>query len=117
MIPTYTAKCNRKYRYYVCANAQKFGYENCPTRSVRADEIEKAVIGCVRKIVAENSLVQADIVKSELWDALFPQEQRRILNMIIERIDYCRPDGDLSIILNQKGLQELADEVQLSDRA
>jgi hypothetical protein len=93
MIPTYTAKNKQKYRYYVCSNAQKTGFNNCPTRSVNANEIERAVIDCVKKIIAENNLTQANIINSTLWETLFPQEQRRILNLIISKIhaeDYLR---------------------------
>lgn len=110
MIPTYTAKNKQKYRYYVCSNAQKTGFNNCPTRSVSANEIESAVIDCVKKIIAENNLTQANIINSTLWETLFPQEQRRILNLIIDKIYYDSQSNYLTITLNQQGLEELAHE-------
>lgn len=57
MINTYTydsAQKQRKYKYYVCTNAQKLGYQACPTRSVNAEAIDQAVISCLRTL-ARNS--------------------------------------------------------------
>ena len=50
MTHTYTAKGNRRYRYYVCLNAQKRGWENCPTKSVPAAEIERYVVDRIRAV-------------------------------------------------------------------
>jgi len=55
MFHTYTSKKdNRKYRYYVCMNAQKRGYKNCPTRSVNAQQIENAVVVSLIKIASDS---------------------------------------------------------------
>ncbi len=53
MFHTYSTKGNYRYRYYVCMNAQKRGYSNCPTRSVNAQAIEDAVIDGLRKIAGD----------------------------------------------------------------
>lgn len=111
MIPTYACKNKKKYRYYLCNMALKSGVDKCVTRSVNAHEMEKAVINCLREIIIKENITQANIVISELWDDLFSYEQRRILNLIVERIDYDGPSKKISITLNKKGLQELADEV------
>ena len=43
MVPTYTAKPGRRYRYYVCQAARQNGWSSCPTKSVPALMIEEAV--------------------------------------------------------------------------
>ncbi len=59
MIHTHTLKSkNRRYRYYVCTNAQKRGWQNCPTKSVPAQEIERFVIEQIRGIVKDPALVK-----------------------------------------------------------
>jgi len=63
MAHTYTSKGNVKYRYYICAHAQKHGYESCPTRSVSAPAIEDAVVDCLKKI-ANNPEKQKETVES-----------------------------------------------------
>ena len=44
MVPTYTAKPGRRYRYYVCQAARLNGWSSCPTKSVPARMIEEAVV-------------------------------------------------------------------------
>lgn len=61
MFHTYSAKGNYKYRYYVCMNAQKRGYSNCPTRSVNAQAIEDAVIDRLRKIACDSKTQEQGI--------------------------------------------------------
>ncbi len=56
MFHTYTAKGRHRYRYYVCMNAQKRGYKNCPTRSVNAQQIENAVVLSLIKIATDSEL-------------------------------------------------------------
>ena len=57
MFHTYTSKKgNRKYRYYVCMNAQKRGRQGCPTRSVNAQQIENAVVASLIRIASDSGL-------------------------------------------------------------
>jgi site-specific DNA recombinase len=59
MMHTYTAKGNRRYRYYVCLNAQQRGWSACPTKSINAHDIESFIverihgIGSSQEIIAE----------------------------------------------------------------
>jgi site-specific DNA recombinase len=57
MVPTHTTKQDRRYRYYVCANAQKRGWHNCPSKSIPAGEIEKFVVDQVRSIGSDQALL------------------------------------------------------------
>jgi site-specific DNA recombinase len=43
MVPSYTSKQGRRYRYYVCRTARKNGWQACPTKAVSADLIEESV--------------------------------------------------------------------------
>lgn len=57
MFHTYSSKKGqRKYRYYICLNAQKRGYSSCPTRSVNALNIENSVISSLIKIANDSEL-------------------------------------------------------------
>jgi len=53
----YTAKGKVLYRYYVCARAQKQGWDSCPTKSVSAPDIEKFVIDRIRCIGRDDALL------------------------------------------------------------
>jgi site-specific DNA recombinase len=57
MVPTHATKKNRRYRYYVCATAQKRGWHTCPSKSIPAGEIEKFVVDQVRSIGRDPALL------------------------------------------------------------
>ena len=68
MVHAYTTKRNKRYRYYVCLNAQRRGWHTCPTKSVPAQEIEKFVVDQVRCIGQDPSLLGETLKKArEIW--------------------------------------------------
>lgn len=59
-----THKGNKRYRYYVCTNAQKRGWHTCPSKSIPAGEIERFIveqIKCIRRdpILLNETVAQA----------------------------------------------------------
>jgi site-specific DNA recombinase len=41
MTPAYASRgATNRYRYYICTNAQKRGYDVCPSKSLSAAQIE-----------------------------------------------------------------------------
>jgi site-specific DNA recombinase len=51
MVPSHTTKDgNKRYRYYVCCNAQKRGWHTCPSKSIPAGEIERFVVDQIKCI-------------------------------------------------------------------
>jgi|CXWL01.1.fsa_nt_gi DNA invertase Pin-like site-specific DNA recombinase len=115
MFHTYTLKPNQhKYRYYVCTNAQKRGYSECPTKSLNAQAIENAVIGQLKLLFANRSLTdghpnaaEMDAINSPVWNDLFPEEKRKTLKKLVERVEYTHDIRKLSIIL--KGIDKRFD--------
>jgi len=57
MAPAYTKKRNVRYRYYLCATAQKQGWSSCPTKSIPALDIEQYVVDQIRSIGKSPKLV------------------------------------------------------------
>lgn len=110
MSHTYTKKGPHKYQYYVCVNAQKRGYVNCPTRSVNAQVIEDAVIDNLRVIAANSTdtdkeLKEAIIIDSPIWETLFPQQKHEALKLMIQEVSYSSTDGKLNLTLNHDGIK------------
>jgi len=93
MIHTYTAKAHRRYRYYVCTDAQKRGYDGCPTRSVNAHAMEEAVITCLRQLAQEPQR-QAEALAA-LTTAL--QTQRATLEEQISQVERGIREGKAEI--------------------
>jgi site-specific DNA recombinase len=107
MSPTYTRKGGRLYRYYVSQSVLKLGPETCPIRRVAAAEIETAVIDQLRGMLRAPEIVvrtwrvarqlmgdikEADVREAleqldPIWDELFPAEQARIVQLLVERVD------------------------------
>ena len=135
MSPTHTRKGNRLYRYYVSQDVLKRGPEACPVGRVPAAEIEAAVIDQLRGIFRQPEIIvgtwraaraeQDDITEDEarealtqldpLWDELFPAEQARIVQLLVERVDV-RMHG-VEVRLRPNGLAGLVREVAGSRRA
>ena len=64
MTHSYTKKTKNKiYRYYICANATKTGWKNCPHPSVSADELESLVVSEIEKI-SEDTKLANEVIES-----------------------------------------------------
>jgi DNA invertase Pin-like site-specific DNA recombinase len=130
MSPSHTRKNGRLYRYYVSQDALKRGDATSPLRRVPAGEIETAVIDQLRWVVRSPEIIvrtwktarveQPHITEAEvrealhsfdpLWDSLFPVEQSRIVQLLVDRVDIS-PDG-LDVHLRTEGLASLAGELR-----
>lgn len=130
MSPSHTRKNGRLYRYYVSQDALKRGDASSPLRRVPAGEIETAVIDQLRRVVRSPEIIvrtwktarveQPNITEAEvrealhsfdpLWDSLFPAEQVRIVQLLVDRVDVS-PEG-LDVHLRTEGLASLAGELR-----
>ncbi len=61
MSPSYVIKKEKRYRYYVCMNAQKNGYNSCPSKSLNGHDIEQEVVRHIRGIGMNEELIAATI--------------------------------------------------------
>ena len=93
MIHTYTSKGTRRYRYYECISAQKYGWDRCPSKSIPALEIEQFV---VKEIQRTNHTGSAPQFPGEVCSTA---EQANALAQLVDRIEYDGRSGDLCISL------------------
>jgi site-specific DNA recombinase len=196
-----TRKGSRRYRYYTCVNAQKRGWQSCPSKSIPAAQIEQLVLaqihqmdhdpqvlhpvlaqarqeddahlaelesergalerdllrgqGEVRKLLAEMGAgtlgggvvsrlaelqervgqveqriarlrAQMEAVRQErldeaeaaralaglapAWGRMTPQEQRRVVRLLVSQVDYDGAQGKVAITFHPLGLKTLAGE-------
>lgn len=136
MTPTHTKKGSRLYRYYVSTDAVRgraAATTDAPSR-LPADVVETAVVQEIRRLVRAPEIVakavmavkqevptvrERDVVAAlnrfaEVWSALLPAEQARIIRLLIERVTVTR-DG-LAVDLRADGLGSVVSEM-LSPRA
>jgi DNA invertase Pin-like site-specific DNA recombinase len=127
--PTHTRKGDKLYRYYVSQSVLKHGADACPIARVPAAEVESAVIDQLRGLLRApeiiigtwraarpeiEDLAEADVRDAlerldPIWNELFPAEQARIVQLLVERVDLAA--NGLSIRLRTNGLTSLAAEL------
>ena len=125
MTPAHTRKGGKLYRYYVSTGALKGDDESCPVRRLPAAEIESAVIEQVRSLLRSPEIIvrtwrvarrsidglsEADVREAlgrldPLWNELFPAEQARIVQFLVERVDISAEGADIR--LRTQGLTSL----------
>ncbi|MBT7759046.1 MAG: recombinase family protein [Rhodospirillaceae bacterium] len=135
MTPVHTKKKGRLYRYYVAAGLLKGETPAGLVRRVPAAEIEAAVIDQMRGLLrapevivgtwrtardqgdglAETDVREALQMLDPLWDELFPTEQARVLQLLIERVEVYPDRIDLRFRVD--GLQSLVADINAGRRA
>jgi site-specific DNA recombinase len=58
MSPTYSNKGSKRYRYYVCSQAQKRGWDHCPSKSIPANQIERSVVAQISNVGQDSERLQ-----------------------------------------------------------
>jgi hypothetical protein len=129
LVPSYTVKKGKTYRYYTPVKHRRFGAWASQHGPLPAVPIEELV---VQQIVAALSAphiaqsvwdrvqqIRPDLTEPQvvlpmrnlasLWRELFPAEQCRLAQLLIERVVVA--DGGLEIIWRNQGWQELAGEL------
>ncbi len=129
MSPTHTRRDGKLYRYYVCQAVLKGEVADAQIRRVSAAAIEAAVVDQLRVLLKSPEVVMATwrVAKSEgtdlaeatvrealerldpMWEELFPAEQARIVQLLVQRIDL-KPDG-LELQLRTQGLGHVVNEL------
>jgi DNA invertase Pin-like site-specific DNA recombinase len=137
MGPTFSKKHGKLYRYYLCVHASKHGYDACPTRTLAAGEIERAVVDQLRAVLrapeflaqtyraaraqvdeqaiqcqafSEREAVDALCALDPIWDHLFPDEQARIVQLLVKQVDVY--PGRAEIRIRAEGLTSLVAELR-----
>jgi hypothetical protein len=143
MGPTFSKRRGKSYRYYLCVRASKHGADSCPTRCLPAGEIEGVVVDQLRaalrspEIVAQayrearaqadeqeiqcDAFSERDVVEAlssldPIWDHLFPDEQTRIVQLLVKQVDiypdraevHIRAEGLASLVAELREEQEVA---------
>jgi len=123
--PGYTNKGPKYYRYYVNTDAIKLGKDSCEVQRLPAGEIETVVVEKLRLIlrspevlahavrevtglrpqVSEANAIEALQNIEAVWDELFPAEQARIVQTLIERITVRR--AGIRIVWRTEGMTKL----------
>jgi site-specific DNA recombinase len=77
----------------------------------RLGEILQELAALDAGTVDEADLAKALSLFTPIWDCLFPVEQARVIQLLVERIDHDATNGKLAIEFRPTGINALADEV------
>jgi DNA invertase Pin-like site-specific DNA recombinase len=130
MTPAHTRKGGKLYRYYISTDVLKRDANSCTVRRVPAAEIESAVVDQLRGLLRAPEIIVGtwravrqsvgDISEAEvrealerldpLWDELFPAEQARIVQLLVERVDVSTDGADIR--LRTEGLTNLVADLR-----
>ena len=134
MSPRHTRRRGRVCPYYVSREAIADGYESCPVTSVPAADVEGAMLGHVQKLLAapelvtrtwaaanqesENEITEREVTVlladfATVWNGLFPAEQARIVQLLVERVDV--QEDALEVRIRAEGLASLVGELRQHD--
>ena len=126
MIPTYTIKNGKRYRYYLCSSKAVGNNDSCTIARLSASEAENLVTNQVLNLLKKPEFIVHTISQStgnlqesvvinsfkqieKVWDELFPVEQARIVSLLIKDITIS-PNG-LNIRILKEGLHSLSNEL------
>src|SRR5262249_41214963 len=84
MVSSHTTKGSRRYRYYLCRQAQKHGWQTCPAPSVPAGQIERLVTAQIQAL----STPSGNETFAAWWEALPAQAQAGIVQRLLEGVFY-----------------------------
>jgi site-specific DNA recombinase len=98
MVPTYTAKPGRRYRYYVCQAARQNGWSSCPTKSVPARMIEEAVLDQLRTALRASETREQLRVSEADWQT-FEEGHFELVRALVKEVSYDGTTGAVSLNL------------------
>ena len=130
MTPAHTRRGGRLYRYYVSIDAIRSGACSSLIRRIPAAQIEAVVIAQIKAMVQSPEIIVAtwraakktmtglteQQVADELrrfdglWTELFPAEQARIVQLLVERVDLAETGA--SIMLKVEGLTSVLEDLR-----
>jgi DNA invertase Pin-like site-specific DNA recombinase len=128
MTPSHTRRNGKLYRYYISMDVLKRGAAPGPVSRIAAGDVERAVVDQLRAILRSpeiivrtwrkarlkiDTITEAEVRDAleqldPLWDELFPAEQARIAQLLVERVDV-QEDG-IEIRLRVDGLASLVED-------
>jgi site-specific DNA recombinase len=101
MVPTYTAKRGRRFRYYVCRSARRNGWSACPTKSVPARLIEDSVLEQLRRALTDRGTRDQLGVTDADMEAFGP-DPIDLVKALVKSVNYDGRTGAVSLNLRAK---------------
>jgi site-specific DNA recombinase len=99
MVPTYTSKGERRFRYYVCRRARQ--NRGCAVKSIAARVIEESVIEQVRSALSAAEVREGLHVSETEWQAFVENRPGAFIQTMVRRVVYDGTQGAVSLELGE----------------
>ena len=83
----------------------------------RVTAVREELMALGRELVDEKEAVQALALFDPVWDVLSPREQARVIQLLVERVDYDGAKGTVAITFHPTGIRSLVDEMKRRETA
>lgn len=80
----------------------------------RATEVREQIVAINRDLIDQQDVAKAMSVFDPVWESLTLREQSRIVQLLVERVDYDGSTGKVAITFHPSGIKTLANEVSHS---
>jgi hypothetical protein len=130
MTPAHTRKGGKLYRYYVSTDVLRSGARASPIERIAAAQLERVVIEQIKFLLQSpeiivaawraarktlNSLTEREVAQElrrfdNLWGELFPAEQARIIQLLVQRVDVSKTGAEIT--LRVEGLSTILQDLQ-----
>jgi DNA invertase Pin-like site-specific DNA recombinase len=117
MTPAHTRKRGKLYRYYISTDILRTGSRSSPIRRIAAAQLESVVVEQIKVLLRSPEIIVATwraarksiagLTESEvaeelrrfddLWGELFPAEQARIVQLLVQRVDISETGADVTL--------------------
>ena len=104
MTHTACTRGQRQYRYYICVRAQKQGHATCPTKTVKAESIEQAVLEKMKALPLDQQRMRSNPLEQVISLMTNPagisrKERAQVIRLVIEHVRYDRTARRIGIEL------------------
>jgi len=119
MVHSHSTKAGKRYRYYVCVQAQKRGWHTCPSKSVPADQMEQFVVSQVRDLGRDPTFLADTVaaIRCQTESRLAAvQEERRAVQKDLAAKNSLLQQAALGADVETGTLAELHDQIRHGER-
>lgn len=78
----------------------------------RLTEVRERHVVLTRELVDEREVVQALSLFDPVWESLTPREQARIVQLLVERVDYDGKSATVAVTFRPTGIKVLAQKAE-----
>ncbi|GIK15648.1 MAG: hypothetical protein BroJett003_06120 [Planctomycetota bacterium] len=78
----------------------------------RLTEVRERHVVLTRELVDEREVVRALSLFDPVWESLTPREQARIVQLLVERVDYDGKTGSVAVTFRPTGIKALAEKAE-----